>query len=415
LPSRLCFPVFSRSLSGLRVGSWGIVALSVLGPAHAHAYRTAGEAAGLGTGVHWSAERVRVEFSVADAPPGLDLFRSLEEASALWRPACGTVPELELVPSSAPRAAEDERNSVVWLTGAAWAEQKLEAAVPAVTELRYEKAPSGAWRIAEADILLNAEAVRWARGDVNLRSVLAHELGHLLGLAHPCGETGVPSCDADAAFADSLMHPLHSTERTAPGEDDLAGVCSLYPLASCGAEPCSGSAECSASEDCPGGQVCVEGHCSAGARELGSACTQDRTCLSRACRQGACVPSCTETANCGPNAACVAGAEGGGCVGTQRALGAECTEPTECISGHCLIEETAGRCTAACSESSPCPAGWTCGELSGSRVCIPKDKPRDRGCALAAPSTQNYSAFTLGLIATLAFALRRSPRRKALS
>lgn len=65
----------------------------------------------------------------------------------------------------------------------------------------------------------------------SLDQLLAHELGHTLGIHHPCGEGG-KSCDvANALERDALMYPfIHDDARGARiGEDDRAAARHLYP------------------------------------------------------------------------------------------------------------------------------------------------------------------------------------------
>ncbi|HUS24226.1 MAG TPA: hypothetical protein VM369_04710 [Candidatus Binatia bacterium] len=59
----------------------------------------------------------------------------------------------------------------------------------------------------------------------------AHEVGHLLGLAHSCGDDGQAACGAGSAQDAALMRPtLHADGRGAAlGADDRAGIAFLYP------------------------------------------------------------------------------------------------------------------------------------------------------------------------------------------
>jgi hypothetical protein len=98
--------------------------------------------------------------------------------------------------------------------------------------------------VREADMELDGVDYRWsptgeAAKTSSLQAIVAHELGHVLGLDHPCefrtGRTqrapSKPACDTRSMRA-SIMYPLPIEEgRTpvlAPGRSERDALCTLY-------------------------------------------------------------------------------------------------------------------------------------------------------------------------------------------
>jgi hypothetical protein len=114
--------------------------------------------------------------------------------------------------------------------------------------------------IVDADMEINAVNYEW--GDlvanpelagtvVDFQNTVTHELGHVLGLAHPCllpGDTSTPLLDnhgspelecsnpaVPATVIDATMYPavaLDDVERRSLSPDDVQAVCDIYPAAS---------------------------------------------------------------------------------------------------------------------------------------------------------------------------------------
>jgi hypothetical protein len=118
----------------------------------------------------------------------------------------------------------------------------------ALTELRYLHRPGKTddGHIVDARLDVNAEhfqfSMNGAPGTINAVHTLTHELGHVLGLDHPCVDGPVvmelwphrPSC-GEASFAGQTMYPsawLGDTSPHPPSSDETAAICAIYPLAS---------------------------------------------------------------------------------------------------------------------------------------------------------------------------------------
>lgn len=208
-----------------------IVVVDEAPPASAHAFtRSTPE----GT---WSAMPIPL---VPSANGPLPIASELDVATRAWRAApCASVSFAIAAPRDVS-AADDGTNVVIWET-VAWP-ATLQTNAPAQTVLHVD----GAGHFRDADIHLNAVDYAWSvdgvPGTVDLRGILTHELGHVLGLGH--------SSDPNATMFASTSDPASWRSLEA---DDIAGVCALYPGA--------GRAECNASDPCPSPYSCVAARC----------------------------------------------------------------------------------------------------------------------------------------------------------
>jgi hypothetical protein len=118
-----------------------------------------------------------------------------------------------------------------------------------ITRLRYdlEDAPGELW---DADIEINAvteplSVIEPKRDEVDLDSLLTHEVGHLLGFGHTL----------DVASTMIAGYTAGSVALRTPSADDLSGMCAIYPpdrqVTKTSCEPRHGFSELCASEQPP--------------------------------------------------------------------------------------------------------------------------------------------------------------------
>lgn len=114
----------------------------------------------------------------------------------------------------------------------AWRALVGDDSVVAFTLLTIDEAGSctDACLLKDADVLVNSATWRFstsgARDAFDREAVLAHELGHVLGLGHACVELDAP----EACIA--LMAPVVTpgpSQRRAPAEDDITGATAWLP------------------------------------------------------------------------------------------------------------------------------------------------------------------------------------------
>jgi MYXO-CTERM domain-containing protein len=230
-------------------------------------------------------------------------------------------------------------NNVIWLTGNEYAHGSTTLAL--TTTWAFE---SG--KIVDADMELNGN-VKWDDefGNVTTQtrfdyeSIILHEVGHFLGLAHSTPRAAV-------MFADFL--PAETRRSLTP--TDTNDVCTVYPPQNGGQ-----GASCTNQANCTGGTVC---EAPVGTNQR--ICTKDCTAAGQACPNGfSCQPSTA-------GFACLPGS-------TTSDLCTFCANGSACSTGLCVFEPSNGMrwCSSNCTTDAQCGAGFTCKTASFGNYCSP--------------------------------------------
>jgi hypothetical protein len=111
--------------------------------------------------------------------------------------------------------------------------------------------------IQQADVTIRngAGCLLSANNETNATELFGHELGHTLGLLHPCGDPDEAACVAGSVQDQAIMRPwIHADGRGAElDSDDLAAMAYLYNLAPATVSPSSTSGTSSSSSSSSGG------------------------------------------------------------------------------------------------------------------------------------------------------------------
>ena len=192
----------------------------------------------------WGADAT-FELCASPTRPDADVVAAWGGALLWWSAGGLTRPiALNTNPATCDLDAMDGRVAVVWIEEeSAWpAGFGPSDATVGFTTHTYA-VTEGVGVLLDADVALNAGRFLFsprgqASGSFDLGVVVAHEMGHALGLGHPCGEAegALPSCfdlpvDRSDAIVSALMYPSQSVgeHALALGVDDQASLLARFP------------------------------------------------------------------------------------------------------------------------------------------------------------------------------------------
>ncbi len=194
-----------------------------------------------GTPQRWNFAGGPLRVRLVDPPAGLrlkpggDLRGAVARAAETWQAVESAHVPVRYQGQIRPRAPEPGEVTVQFDTGAEFPGGHDAAGFTSLLRSGHD--------LTAARIHLNAADFDWATDGsdraLDVQSIVEHELGHALGLAHPCGDldTMTPSCTAlaptvrQALDADVMAPSITPGSRRVLSPDDLAGLTALQPSA----------------------------------------------------------------------------------------------------------------------------------------------------------------------------------------
>lgn len=259
---------------------------------------------------------------------------------------------------------DDNRNSVIWLSGTSWRHLQNELALTTTTYT------TGDNLIIDADMELNNN-ITWsdaqAANTFDPESVILHEAGHFAGLAHSQGGSAVMFATVNPATNKRVL--------TQYDQDDICGV---YPGATGGQ-----GTSCTMDLDCTGGLVC-RSRSGQTAKICTSACTGATCPTGYTCQAAntgmACLPQigapdqckfCQSAGQCSSGVCLRFLNNGVTFCSSSCTTNEQCSAGNTCQNNYCV--PTSNACTSQCTSASQCATGYDC--TGGS--CVPRGATGD--------------------------------------
>jgi len=304
----------------------------------------------------WDNATVPVRVDLNTVPSGISASAwssTVDTAFARWEAVPGSSLVFQNVGNATSRSfgGAESAHELFWITNSTEWQQKVGGGVNGalgVTVPRYQCYRNGAQPIFDADLVMNgAGPFTWVpqisqcNGGwcSSVLSTVMHELGHFVGVDHPC-----------TACAWTIMSATSAYETEVPTSVDQAAMGALYP-----GTPGGLGYGCSNDNDCDAAPIC--------------ATVGDLSYCTQSC--GTCPDGFTCSEVSGEGDVCVFA---GGALAPPAEIGATCT--SACVDGAtCIVVEqnaTTGICFENCNpNASTCPNNYECFEVTGGGgVCV---------------------------------------------
>jgi hypothetical protein len=307
------------------------------------------------TAARWEIATVPWTYDTTTRPPEISATRWNNEIAAArnnWNAVMGITLVDGGEASFREFGSDNGENEIFWiLSGTEW-NNKVGGGVNSalgVTITQNTRCFSSGRDIFDADVVMNGAGFNWGPGDTSSLSTLSHEMGHGIGLGHPC------------AICDQLMSATSTfDEPDGPQGGDVEGIQQLYPA------PGRVGSSCSVDGDCDDNLCANVGGSSFCTESCTTTCPNGMVCFDDVTEGNICIFNSTEVSP--PGGAC--GPPGCADACDFDTVGPGCNFCIEFTDG-------TGQCFAGCNAQTQagCGANEACSTIfqgdSVSGVCVP--------------------------------------------